>query len=137
MNTSFILCFILIFLPYEIENYNKKINEAISPVTPIIVTATTYRPTEEETDTTPNITASGFKIDLNNPKRHKIIAVSRDLKRKWPFGSKVYIKGVGKHDGIYVVRDVMNKRYKKRIDILIGHQDKQITYKKVKAFKLN
>jgi len=134
---SFILCFILIFLPYEIENYNKKINEAIGPVTPIIVTATTYRPTEGETDTTPNITASGFKIDLNNPKRHKIIAVSRDLKRKWPFGSKVYIKGVGKHDGIYIVRDVMNKRYKKRIDILIGHQDKLITYKKVRAFKLN
>lgn len=137
MNIQLILCFILIFLPYEIEHYNKKINESIGNANPIVVTATTYKATEGETDTTPNITASGFKIDMKNPKRHKIIAVSRDLKRKWKFGSKVYVKGVGKHDGVYVVRDVMNKRYKKRIDILIGHKDEQMTYKKVKLFKLD
>ena len=91
------------------------------------VTLTTYAPTEGETDSTPHITASGYKIDLKNPKKHRIIAVSRDLKRKWRYGTKVRIRNAGKYNGVYTVKDVMNKRYKKRIDILIGHNDKQTT----------
>ena len=74
---------------------------------------------------------------MKNPKRHKLIAVSRDLKRKMKYGSKVYVKGTGKHDGVYVVRDLMNKRYKKRIDILIGHNDNQRSYHKVKIYKID
>ena len=84
-------------------------------VTPIVekievVTLTTYSPIEGETDSTPNITASGFKIDINNPKKHKIIAVSRDLKRKWKFNQKVRIRKAGKYNGVYTVKDVMNIR---------------------------
>ncbi len=100
------------------------------------VTLTTYVPTEGETDSTPHITASGFKIDPKNPEKHRIIAVSRDLKRKWPFGTKVRIKSAGKYNGVYTVKDVMNKRYKKRIDILIGEDDKQITMRNVKITKI-
>jgi 3D (Asp-Asp-Asp) domain-containing protein len=100
------------------------------------VTLTTYAPTEGETDSTPHITASGYKIDLKNPKKHRIIAVSRDLKKKWRYGTKVRIKNAGKYNGVYTVKDVMNKRYKKRIDILIGHNDKQTTLNNVKITKI-
>ena len=110
--------------------------EKIKTLEPISVTLTTYTSSEKETDSTPNITASGFKIDVSNPKKHRIIAVSRDLKKKWPFGTKVRIKRAGKYNGVYTVKDVMNKRYKNRIDILIGEDDKQTTIKNVKITKI-
>ena len=91
-----------------------------------VVTLTTYSPSVGETDSSPNITASGFKIDLDDPKKHKIIAVSRDLKRKWKFNQKVRIKKAGKYNGVYTIKDVMNKRHKKRIDILVGLGDRPI-----------
>ena len=134
---NFILSFIIVFLPLELKREENRINEYISSVAPSeVVTITTYSPTVEQTDSTPLITASGFKINESNPKRHRIIAVSRDLKRKYKFGTKLRIKGAGKYDGTYTVRDVMNKRYTKRIDILVGKTDKQTKVKKVKVYKL-
>lgn len=100
-----------------------------------IVTLTTFKSVGSETDRHPRITASGFKISKKNPKKHRIIAVSRDLKKKYPFGTKLKIKNAGKYNGEYVVEDVMNKRYKKRIDILINPKDKQTTIKNVKLIK--
>ena len=134
MNYNIILSMVLICLPYEMEKEEVRINKMIETIKPEIVTLTTYKASETETDSTPNITASGFKI--TNPKKHKIIAVSRDLKRKYKFGQKVRITGAGKYNGTYRVHDVMNKRYRKRIDILIGHNDKQTKLKKVKIYKL-
>jgi 3D (Asp-Asp-Asp) domain-containing protein len=134
---NFILSFIIVFLPLELKREENRINEYISSVAPSeVVTITTYSPTVEQTDSTPLITASGFKINESNPKRHRIIAVSRDLKRKYKFGTKLRIKGAGKYDGTYTVRDVMNKRYTKRIDILVGKKDTQTKVKKVKVYKL-
>jgi 3D (Asp-Asp-Asp) domain-containing protein len=124
----------MLILPYELKREEVRVNKMIETITPEIVTLTTYKATESETDSTPNITASGFKI--TNPKKHRIIAVSRDLKRKWGWGTKVRIVGAGKYSGTYRVHDVMNKRYRKRIDILVGHNDKQTKLKKVKIYKL-
>jgi 3D (Asp-Asp-Asp) domain-containing protein len=124
----------MLILPYELKREEVRVNKMIETITPEIVTLTTYKANESETDSTPNITASGFKI--TNPKKHKIIAVSRDLKRKYKFGQKVRIVGAGKYDGTYRVHDLMNKRYRKRIDILVGHNDKQTKLKKVKIYKL-
>jgi 3D (Asp-Asp-Asp) domain-containing protein len=84
------------------------------------VTVTTYSPTRGQTDDTPDLTASGFKIDLHNPGKHRIIAVSRDLKKYLKFGEKVVISNTGKYDGIWQVEDVMNRRWKNKIDLLIG-----------------
>jgi 3D (Asp-Asp-Asp) domain-containing protein len=106
----------------------------IETITPEIVTLTTYKANVGETDSTPNITASGFKI--TNPKKHRIIAVSRDLKKKYKFGQKIRITGAGKYDGTYRVHDVMNKRYRNRIDILIGDKDKQTKLNKIKIYKI-
>ena len=136
-NLNFILSFIILFLPSELRREEARVNEYVSSVAPSeVVTLTTYTPTAEECDSTPLITASGFKINESNPKKHRIIAVSRDLKRKYKFGTKLRIKGAGKYDGTYTVRDVMNKRYTKRIDILVGKTDKQTKVKKVKVYKL-
>jgi 3D (Asp-Asp-Asp) domain-containing protein len=109
------------------------ISKHVEPIKVEVVTLTTYSPTQGETDSTPNITASGFKIDIDNPKKHKIIAVSRDLKRKWKFNQKVRIRKAGKYNGVYTVKDVMNKRHKKRIDILVGLEEKPIKLKGVEV----
>ena len=134
MNVSIILSFILFILPMEIDMMEKKIEMEIKDVIPDIVAVTTYSPSIEQTDSTPLITASGFKINPANPKRHRIIAVSRDLKKKYKFGKKVRITGIGKLSGTYTIRDVMNKRYKKRVDILIGEDDKQTSFKNAKLY---
>jgi 3D (Asp-Asp-Asp) domain-containing protein len=102
-----------------------------------VVTLTTYSPSMGQTDSTPNITASGFKIDTLNPKRHKIIAISRDLKKKWKFNQKVRIHKAGKYNGVYTVKDVMNKRYKNRIDILVGKNDEQVKLSNVQIVAIN
>jgi 3D (Asp-Asp-Asp) domain-containing protein len=109
------------------------VSKHVEPIKVEVVTLTTYSPTQGETDSTPNITASGFKIDTDNPKKHKIIAVSRDLKRKWKFNQKVRIRKAGKYNGVYTVKDVMNKRHKKRIDILVGSKEKPIKLKGVEV----
>jgi 3D (Asp-Asp-Asp) domain-containing protein len=99
-----------------------------------IVTLTTYTATSSETDSTPNITASGFKIDTSNPSKHKIIAISRDLKRKgWAFNKKVRIRRAGKYNGVYVIKDLMNKRHKKRIDILVSNDKRPIKLRNVEV----
>ena len=136
MNYNILLSMVMVFLPYQMEMKEKEISKMIEGMVPDIVTLTTYTASENETDSTPNITASGFKIDTKNAKRHRIIAVSRDLKKKLKFGSKVRIEGAGKYSGTYVVKDVMNKRYKKRIDILINPDDKQTKLKKIKLYKI-
>ena len=128
MNFISLLFAFTLFLPNESSE-----GESSTEMYDVIeVTATTYSPSVKETDSTPLVTASGFKINPKNPKRHRIIAVSRDLKKKYKFGTKVKVSGAGKYNGEYVVRDVMNKRYKKRIDILIGRKDKQTKLKNVK-----
>jgi 3D (Asp-Asp-Asp) domain-containing protein len=96
------------------------------------VKVTTYTVSENETDSEPTITASGFKVDSLNPRKHRIIAVSHDLKKKYKFGQKVRVTGIGKYDGVYTVRDLMHRRWKKKIDILINPDDKQTSFKRAK-----
>ncbi len=135
MNFYFWILFWMYFLiPYEMRKEEKRIQQIIETQQPEIVTLTTYKAVLGETDSTPNITASGFKI--TNPKKHRIIAVSRDLRKKWGWGTKVRIVGAGKYDGTYRVHDLMNKRYRKRIDILIGNKDKQTKLKKIKVYTI-
>lgn len=96
------------------------------------VTATMYTPVAKNCDLTPTITAANYKIDKKNASSHKWIAVSRDLHKRWGgvlrYGDKVKITGAGAKDGIYTVADVMNKRYKNRIDILESPGTKKYKY---------
>ena len=87
----------------------------------VFVTATIYHAVEEQTDSTPNITASGYKINMADPLSDRIIAVSWDLENVYGFkmGDMVYVSGTGVLDGIWFVRDRMNQRFRKRIDFLV------------------
>lgn len=129
-----IFSLVLTLLPMRISMLEREIEREIKGIEPDIVSVSTYSPTIEECDSTPLVTASGYKINPNNPKRHRIIAVSRDLKRKYKFGKKVRITGIGKLSGTYTIRDVMNKRFKNKVDILIGEGDKQTSFKKAKLY---
>ena len=79
------------------------------------VTATAYSSHRGQTDDTP------FLAAWNNRLRPgmKIIAVSRDMLTRYGMknGTRVRIGGL---PGYYRVRDKMNKRYRKRIDIYMG-----------------
>ena len=85
-----------------------------------VVVATVYNAVPEQTNSDPSHTASMFKLDLEDPYKHRIVAVSRDLLKKYPMGTKIRIQGTGRYDGIWHVEDKMNKRYSKRIDLLIN-----------------
>ena len=100
------------------------------------VVATVYNAVPAQTNLDPGHTASMFKLDLSNPYRHRIIAVSRDLLTKFPMGTRVRVEGTS-YDGIYVVEDKMNKRYTKRIDILINIEMKIGKWENVKITKID
>ncbi|NDD17231.1 MAG: hypothetical protein EB092_09545, partial [Chitinophagia bacterium] len=83
-----------------------------------LVNLSTYKAAISETDSTPLVTASGFKLDSLNPKKHRVIAISRDLKELFSFGDKVKLSNAGKFNGIWFIHDLMNKKYRNKIDIL-------------------
>ncbi len=136
MKRNLIFIAVLCFVPYNlitsasdvkefVIDTEKEVEEKVVDEFKKIVTLTTYSTTVGETDDSPNITASGFEIDENNPKKHRIIAVSRDLKRRLRFGEKVVLSNAGKFNGVWHVRDLMNSRFKNKIDVLINPNDKQ------------
>jgi len=110
---------------------------------PIQVAASVYYPVTSQTDSTPYITADGSKINKKKPGKHRWIAVSRNLLRKWggkiEYGDTLQVKGISKKmDGHYVVRDTMTKRLKNRIDILVSKDDDIMGYwRNVKIYRLN
>ena len=104
----------------------------------ILVTATIYHATPEQTDSTPDITASNKKIDLSNPLKHRWIAVSRDLEAKGlTFGVKVCVTGAGDLDGIWTVQDRMNSRWTNRIDFLVNEELKGGKWENVRVEIIN
>ena len=101
------------------ENNMKKNKNTITHVK-----VTCYQPVEAQCDTEPLITADGSKIDLHKLKKGNVkwCAISRDLLWLFPKDKpkRVHIEGYG----IYEVRDVMNKRFNHRVDILIHPSEK-------------
>lgn len=76
-----------------------------------IVEVTAYSATKEQCDNDPHIAAS------MKPPKPGTVAVSRDLfDLGWTFGKTVYLKGLGP----YVINDVMNERFKHRVDVFIS-----------------
>ena len=121
--TVILFMIIIVSIPNSSKNIDvkiKKIDLEITEEFRKIVTLTTYTIDPLQTDSTPLITASGFKLDSINPRRHRVIAVSRDLKRKLKFGDKVRLSNAGRFNGVWYVRDLMNKRFKNKIDVLIN-----------------
>ena len=98
------------------------------------VTLTCYQPVKSQCNNQPLVTADGSKINLHHLKRGNIkwCAISRDLLYLFPKNKpkRVSIEGFG----VYEVKDIMNKRHKHRIDILIHPKNsKRISIKNVKV----
>ena len=103
------------------------------------MTVTMYQPVRYQTDSTPNILADGTRIRVQEASDYKFIAVSRNLLKRsggWlDFGDFVLLKGTLNKDGVYQVRDTMNKRFVNRIDILESPGVKPYKYEKAKIVK--
>jgi 3D (Asp-Asp-Asp) domain-containing protein len=123
--------------PFNRKKPQKKKKRAIS------VTASIYYPIVAQTDSTPLITADGSRINHKKPGKHRWVALSRNLLRKWggsiDYGDSLRVKGISQElDGIYVVRDTMKKRLKNRIDILVGQDDNIMgRWKNIQIYHLN
>jgi len=107
---------------------------------PINVKATMYHPVEAQCDDSPLITADGSRIDPLKVSEWNWIAVSQDMLVRnggiFNYGDKVYVKGTHR-DGVYTVRDCMNKRKTFQIDILESIGTSQYKYDEIEIFALN
>lgn len=103
-------------LSYFAFNVCKKI-KPIRVVKKENVTVTGYSSSVEETDDTPFTTADGSTT------QHGYIAVSDDLFNSgWTFNKIVLIKGIG----TFVIKDRMNKRISKTVDIWYDTKSKAV-----------
>ena len=83
------------------------------------VTATAYNSTKAQTDGSPQLTAWGDSLKPGMP----YIAVSRDLLRMGvKHNTPVKIEGF---NGIFLVKDKMHYRWRKKIDIYMGKDIKR------------
>ena len=115
-SSLYLFCFVSLILSCNFGDSKKYIWESRE------VTATAYNSLAYQTNSQPNIAAFGDTLTPNM----KCIAVSRNLLNLGlKHNTLVTIEGL---DGVFLVKDKMNKRWKDRIDIFMG--------KDVKAAKL-
>ena len=107
----------------------------------IVVDVTMYQPTYYQTDSDPDVTADGTKIRISKASEYKFVALSRNLLRRWggPFdyGDFILLKGAGKKNGVYQVRDTMNPKWVNVVDILESEHVEPYKYTDAHIFKLN
>lgn len=125
------ICAILLFflhLNMILDRYEsskqeiKVITDSVQVTVPFKkIKATYYNPTAGQCDKTPLITGSGYKINLKKLKNKeiKVVALSRDLLKIYPYGSTIYVHQPVHLRGHYKVEDTMNSRFKNRIDFLV------------------
>jgi len=107
----------------------------------IEVDVTMYQPTYYQTDSDPDVTADGTKIRISKASEYKFVALSRNLLKRWggPFdyGDFILLKGAGKKNGVYQVRDTMNPKWVNVVDILESEHVEPYKYTDAHIFKLN
>ena len=104
------------------------------------VTATMYHPVKGQTDKTPHITADGTRKDTRNAGKYRFVALSRDLLDRWGgtfnYGDYIIVEGCnGKYDGIWQVKDTMNKRFNNRIDFLCSKGTSPVKFDNAVIYK--
>ena len=102
--------------------------------TVLTVYATMYHPVLGQCDDSPDVTADQTKIpNIDSCSHLNWLAVSQDL--LWfndgpiRYGDTVYVEA-GHKTGYYIVRDAMNRRFKKKIDFLESVGTEAYRYKK-------
>lgn len=98
----------------------------------IQVRATIYKPYKKN-----NVTADGYKFKTHVSDTTKIIAVSRDLLKEYPMGSKVLVLNAGKLSGLYTIRDKMARRWRNKIDILVDRKHSLARYDRVRLILID
>lgn len=87
------------------------------------VTVTAYNATRAQCDLDPATLADGSRINPLAVSSLRICALSRNLLKRWggsyQFGDTILLKGIGKHSGYWVVRDVMAERFVDYVDLLL------------------
>lgn len=94
---------------------------------PITVKTSVYNPTTKQTDSTPHLTASGITIDTHKLRNNKLryVSLSRDLAKGITYGKFVYIITDDiRYRGRWKFVDVMNSRFRRKIDFLQHTKDK-------------
>lgn len=129
------------FLDDMIDSLNLEIKDLLKDldsVPEIIfeqVKATMYHPVEEQCDDTPLITADGSKIDPYRVSDWNWIAVSQHMLKRnggpLNYGDTVYVFGTKHKDGMYIIKDCMNKRKTNQIDFLESLGTPQYRYDNV------
>jgi 3D (Asp-Asp-Asp) domain-containing protein len=125
------ICSILLFFLYlnsflnEMDNKKevKTIKDSVQIDTVPFrkIKATYYNPVSSQCDGNPLVTGSGYKISLKKLKNKtiKVVALSRDLLKIYPYGSEIYVHQPVHLRGFWKVEDTMNKRFSNRIDFLV------------------
>ena len=127
----------------RLESENSELRDELSHYDEygIEVDVTMYQPVYPQTDMTPNITADGTRIRISKASQYKFVALSRNLLKRWggPFdyGDFILLKGAGKKDGVYQVRDTMNPKWVNVVDILESTHVEPYKYTDAQIFKLN
>ena len=131
INAFSAICAILLFflhLNLVLDKYetNKQIKHQVDSIEVKEVPykklkATYYNPVQGQCDATPLVTGSGYEINLAKLKRKevKVVAVSRDLLKIYPYGSTIYVHQPVHLRGCWRVEDTMNKRFTNRVDFLV------------------
>jgi 3D (Asp-Asp-Asp) domain-containing protein len=127
----------------ELKNKNTLLKEQVAEIKieGMDVTVTMYHPTRGQTDSTPDILADGTKIRIHKASDYKYVAVSRNLLKKnggWlEYGDFIFLRGTNGKDGVYQVRDTMNRRFVNRIDILESPGTSPYKFNNAKIVKKN
>ena len=127
----------------RLESENSELRDELSHYNEygIEVDVTMYQPVYPQTDDTPNITADGTRIRISKASDYKFVALSRNLLKRWggPFdyGDFILLKGAGKKDGVYQVRDTMNPKWVNVVDILESESVQPYKYTDAQIYKLN
>lgn len=115
----------------EHEKKIKYLEIIINEISKVSVKATAYNAIPEQTDNDPDITACMDVPTIGS------MAVSQDLYFKgWTCGKRVHIKELG----IFTIKDVMHKRKRKQIDILMETKSEALRFgikKNLNAILLN
>lgn len=110
--------YIILFCIISVYNCKSKTDNTCNKRT-IDVVATAYNSLAYQTNSNPNITAFGDSLKPGL----RYIAVSRDLLDSGlVHNTQVKIQGF---DSLFTVKDKMNRRWRKRIDIYMGNDVKK------------
>jgi hypothetical protein len=100
--------------------------DSIASIEEHYVIGTYYNPVIEQTNMDCLFTANMSYIDTIALKNYQLrwVAISRDLLKYYNFNDTIIIHSNNPNiNGLWIIKDVMNKKYQKRIDFLVPLND--------------